>query len=92
MPYFCGGNPVALRLKCIRAHKTLFSPNFHYENTAMEVPYFHGKTPVEFRVWCAMAHWQGFMPTYTVRASMFGLGQARALQSIKHIEETNVTW
>ena len=58
----------------------------------MEVPYFHGKTPVGFRVWCAMAHWQGFMPTYTVRASMLGLGQARALQSIKHIEETNVTW
>ena len=49
------------------------------------------------RVSC-IAHQQGFMPVYMVRANMLMLGQAKAPQSIKHIdtcrihEETNVTW
>ena len=52
--YFCGGNPTALCLKCIIAHKTLFSPSFRYKNTATKV--FHGENIAEVRVWCAMAH------------------------------------
>ena len=54
--FFCGGNLAALHLKCIIAHKTLFSSSFRCENTATEVPYSHGKNPKKFRVWCAMAH------------------------------------
>jgi len=57
LPYFCGENLATLRPNCIRAHKTLFSPSFHCENTTMEVPYFHGKNLAEFRIWCAMTNW-----------------------------------
>ena len=52
----CGKNLVALRLKCVIAHKKLFSPSFRRENMVMKMPYFHGKNLVEFRVWYAMAH------------------------------------
>ena len=42
-PYFHSGNPVALRLRCVITHKTLFSPSFGHENTATKVPHFHGE-------------------------------------------------
>ena len=96
--YFHGGNPTALHLRCIIAHKTLFSPSFHYENTAIGMPHFHSKNPVKFRVWCVMAHRQGFMLVYMVRANMLVIGRAKAFQSIKRIDtrsihrETDVTW
>ena len=94
--YFCGGNLAALHLRCIIAHKTLFSPSFQRENTTMGMPHFHGENPEKFHVWCVMAHQQGFMLVYTTHANM--LGWARAPQIIKHIDtcrihrETNVTW
>ena len=66
----CGRNLVALRLRCVIEHKTLFSPSFHRENMAMGMPYFHGENLTEFRVWCAMAHQQGFMLVYMARANM----------------------
>ena len=63
--------------------------------------YDNGDAPFSWwkfgRVSC-IAHQQGFMPVYMVRANMLMLGQAKAPQSIKHIdtcrihEETNVTW
>ena len=63
--------------------------------------YDNGDAPFSWwksdRVSC-IAHQQGFMPMYMVRANMLMLGQAKAPQSIKHIdtccihEETNVTW
>ena len=56
LPYFHGGNLAMLCLRCIIAHKILFSPSIHCENTAMEVPNFHGENPTEFHVWCAMVH------------------------------------
>ena len=65
---FCGRNPVALRLGCVIAHKTLFSPSFRYENTTMEVPHLHDENPAEFH------NRQGFMPMYTARANMLVLG------------------
>ena len=80
------------------AHRTLSSPSFYCESTTIGMPHFHGENSAKFRVWCAMAHWQGFAPVYTAHANMLMLGQARALQSIKHIDaccihgETNVTW
>ena len=86
-----------LRLKCVIAHKTLFSPSFNCKNMAMEVPNFHSENSVEFRVWCVIVHQQGFMPVYMVHANMLMLGLAEAPQSIKHINaccihgETDVT-
>ena len=59
-PCFRGKNLAAIRLRCIIAHKTLFSPSFSCENTATEVPHFHGENPAKFHIWCAMAHRQGF--------------------------------
>jgi len=97
-PYFHGGNPAVLLLRCVIVHKTLFSPSFCCENAATEVPYFQGRNPIEFHVWCTMAHRQGFIPMYTACANMLMLGRAEAPQSIKHIDacriqgETNVTW
>ena len=97
-PYFHGGNLVALCLRCIIAHKTLFSPSFWSENTVMGMPHFHGKNPAKFFIWCAMAHRQGFMLVYTMPANVLMLGRAGAPQSIKHVDtwsihgETNVTW
>ena len=44
-----------------------------------------------------MVHQQGFVPVYTARINMFILRQAKALQSIEHIDacrihgKTNVT-
>ena len=45
-----------LRLRCVIAHKTLFSTGFHCENTEIGMPYFHGENPVEFCVSCAIVH------------------------------------
>ena len=51
-----GKNLATFCLRCIIAHKTLFSPSFHRENTAVGMPHFHSENPIEFRVWCAIAH------------------------------------
>ena len=97
-PYFRSGNPTALCLKCVIAHKILFLSSFHHENTAMGMPHFHSENLAEFWVWCAMAHQQGFMPVYMARAKMLMPGWVGALQRIGHIdmcrihEETDVTW
>ena len=56
-PNFRGGNPIALRLRCVIAHQTLFSPSFLRENTEMGMPHFHGKNLTEVHIWCAMTHW-----------------------------------
>ena len=72
--YFHGGNLIAVRLKCVIAHKTLFSPSFHLKNMAIGMPYFHGENLADFRVWCAIAHRQSFVPVYMVRANMLMLG------------------
>ena len=96
-PYFRGGNSTVFHLRCVIAHKTLFSPNFHSENTTIKVPHFHGENSEEFHIWCAMAHQQGFMPMYTTHFSMFILRRAKAHQNIIHADachihgETNVT-
>jgi len=55
-PYFCGENLTVLRLRCVIAHKMLFSPSFCDENMATGVPYFHSENLTKFRVWCAMTH------------------------------------
>ena len=55
-PYFRGGNLAALHLKCVIAHKTLFSPSFRCENMVVRMPHFHGENPIEFRVSCATVH------------------------------------
>ena len=66
-----------------------------------KVSYFHGENPAEFRIWCAIIYQKGFTPVYMTHANMLVLGQAKAPQSIKHIDacrihgETNftqVTW
>ena len=98
LPYFRGGNLTVLPLRCVIAHKTLFSASFQCENMAMEMPQFYNENPVEFCVSCAMVHWQGFMLVYMACANMLVLGWAGAPQSIKHIDtcrihrKTNVTW
>ena len=62
-----------------------------------KVSHFHGENPAEFRIWCTIMHQKGFTPVYMTHANMLVLGQAKALQSIKHIDacrihkETNVT-
>ena len=87
-----------LRLRCVIAHKTLFSPSFRSVNMIMGMPHFHGENSAEFHVWCAMAHQQGFTSVYTMCLDMLILWQAKALQSVKHVDaccihgETNVTW
>ena len=48
--YFRGGNLVMLSLRCVIAHKMLFSPSFWRENTTMGMPHFHGENLVEFCV------------------------------------------
>ena len=96
--YVRSGNPTALCLKCVIAHKILFLPSFHHENTVMGMPHFHSENLAEFWVWCAMVHQQGFMPVYMARAKMLMPGWVGALQRIGHIdmcrihEETDVTW
>ena len=63
----------------------------------MEVPRFHGENLAVFCVWCAMAHRQGFALVYMAFIDMLVPSQAKALQSIKHVDachihrETNVT-
>jgi len=69
-PYFRGGNPAALRLKCVIACQTLFSPSFQCENMTMGMPHYYSENPAEFRVWCAMAHWWGFAFVYTAYIDM----------------------
>ena len=64
-PYFRGGNLIVLRLRCVIARQTLFSPSFWHENMAMEMPYFHFENLAEFCVWCAMVHRQGFASVYS---------------------------
>ena len=87
-----------LHLRCVLAHKMIFSPSFQHENMAIGMPHFHGKNLAKFRVWCAMAHRQGFMLAYMACANILVLGRAEAPQSIMHIgtchihEETDVTW
>ena len=54
-PYFCGRNPVVFRLICIIAHKALFSPSFHCENTTKRCPTFTTKIRQSFTfgaLWC----------------------------------------
>jgi len=63
-PYFRGKNLATLRLKCVIAHKMLFSPSFRRKNTAMGMPHFHGENLTEFHIWCAIAHQQGFTPMW----------------------------
>ena len=84
-PYFCGDNPVAFCLRCVIAHKTLFSPSFCCE----KMPYFHEKNLAKFCVWCAMVHRQGFVPIYTACVSVFILRQNTNACCIHR--ETNVT-
>ena len=97
-PYFRGENPTALRLKCVIARQTLFSPNFRRENTAMGMPHFHSENLAKLLVWCAMAHRQGFASMYMACIDMLLLWWTKALQRIKHVDtcrihnETNVTW
>ena len=84
-PYFRGGNQATFRVKCLIAHKTLFSPSFCCENknTAKRMPHFHSDNLAQFRIWCAMVHWQGFIPMYTTCVNVFILRQAGAHWSIK---------
>ena len=70
LPCFCGRNPVVLCLRCIIAHKMLFSPSFCRENMAIGMPHFHGKNPAKFCIRCAMAHQQGFTFVYMARIDM----------------------
>ena len=53
---FHGENPATLCLRCVIARKILFSPSFHYKNTATKMPDFHSKNPVEFYIWCNMVY------------------------------------
>ena len=39
-PYFFGRNHATFQIKCIVAHKTLFSPGFYCENKAKGCPIF----------------------------------------------------
>ena len=84
-PYFRGKNLVALRLRCIIAHKMLFSPSFRCENTTTGCLIFMVKIG------------QGFMSIYTVCIDMLILRHTEALQNIMIVDacrihgETNVT-
>ena len=75
-----------LRLRCVIAHKTLSSPRFQCENTAMGMPYFHGENLAEFCIWCAIAHRQGVAPIYTTRIDMLILRRVETPQSIKRVD------
>ena len=86
LPYFRGGNSAMLRLRCVIAHKTLSSPRFQCENTAMGMPYFHDENLAEFCIWCAIAHRQGVAPIYTTRIDMLILRRAETPQSIKRVD------
>ena len=74
-PYFRCRNLAKLCLKCVIAHKTLFSPRFFHQNMTIGVPHFHGENLEEFRVWCAMAHQQGFMPVHMRMPTCSLIGQ-----------------
>ena len=53
-PYFHGGNPT-FWVRCITAHKMLFSPSIHYENTAKGCPIFMAKIWQSYvfgALWC----------------------------------------
>ena len=55
LPYFHGRNSVAICLRCVIAHKTLSSPFFYHENTAMGCPIFKAKIQQSFMfgvLWC----------------------------------------
>ena len=69
-PYFHDQNQAALCLRCIIAHKTLFSTSFRCENTTTKMPHFHSKNLTKFQVWYIMAHRQGFTPVYVVRVNI----------------------
>ena len=98
IPIFHNENLATFRLRCIIAHKILFSPTFRYESIARKMAHLYNENSAKFCIWCAMLHRQGFMHVYTMRANMRMLGQAIAPQSSKHIVacrihgETNVTW
>ena len=55
LPYFHGGNPTALHLRCVIACQTLFSPSFRHENMAIGMPLFTAKIWQSFTfsaLWC----------------------------------------
>ena len=81
-PNFRGGNPVALRLRCVIAHQMLFSPSFRGENMAMGIPYFHSENPAEFHVWCVMVNRQGFTSMYTVCIAHTVMTRSPSMQQV----------
>ena len=96
-PYFRGGNPAALHLKCIIARQTLFSPSFQRKNMAMGMPIFMAKssrvsclvryvTPAGFRTYVYGVYWHA----HTV---MSWPSKVLKYVDMYHIHgETNVTW
>ena len=91
-PYFCGGNLVAVCLRCVIACQTLFLPSFRCEKMTMVMPHFHGKNSADFRIYCDMAHWQGFASMYMVRINMLASWRAEALQSVRTCRYVSHTW
>ena len=71
IPIFHNENLATFRLRCIIAHKILFSPTFRYESIARKMAHLYNENSAKFCIWCAMAHWQGFVPVYIVRVTMF---------------------
>ena len=54
IPNFYSKNPIALHLRCVIAHKMLFSSSIWHENIEIGTPYFHGQNSAQFRIWCIM--------------------------------------
>ena len=78
---FHGENPVALHLRCVIVHKTLFSQSFRRENMAMGVTHFHDENPVEFCVWWAIAHRQGFASMFMARINMLNCDEPKPFKA-----------
>ena len=65
LPYFCGGNLATLRLRCVIAHKTLFSPSFRRENTTTRMPHRSHRNDCAHNIaWiCTYNNCLGHIPT-----------------------------
>ena len=97
-PYFCGGNPIARRLRWVIACQMLFSLSFRRRNRAMGIPHFHGENPTEFCVWCATAHRRVSRLCMRCVLTYSHHDEPKPSKVLEHVDtchlhmETNVTW
>ena len=93
---FCFKNPAAFCLRCMIAHKTLFSPSYSCENTAKRCPIFTVKIRQSFTfdaLWCTgkvsyLCIWHVLICSYYGKPKL--TKASNTLMCVAYMGETNV--